>query len=90
MPLSAVTPWQPLIPPPAATHACAHALTVQITPETLVASDPDYILVAPCGFDSERAAADAQNLWQHEWWRGLRAVRDDQVWAMDGNAYYAR
>eukprot|EP00611_Tribonema_gayanum_P022490 TRINITY_DN4518_c0_g1_i1.p1 TRINITY_DN4518_c0_g1~~TRINITY_DN4518_c0_g1_i1.p1 ORF type:complete len:359 (+),score=48.15 TRINITY_DN4518_c0_g1_i1:53-1078(+) len=64
--------------------------SIQITPETLAASDPDIILVAPCGFDSTRAHDDAQHLWQHDWWTQLRAVRDGKVYAMDGNAYYAR
>ena len=64
--------------------------SVQITPEQLAQCDADWILVSPCGFDAVRAAADAQQLWQHEWWTSLKAVRSGQVYALDGNAYYAR
>lgn len=64
--------------------------SVQFSSEELVSYDADVILVAPCGFDCVRAAADTQQLWKHEWWRGLRAVQDRKVFALDGNAYYAR
>ncbi|CAM9170713.1 unnamed protein product, partial [Phaeothamnion confervicola] len=70
--------------------AAAGAKSETITPEALAAADAEFIFVAPCGMDSRRAAADAAALWRHTWWRNLRAVRSNNVFALDGNAYYAR
>jgi iron complex transport system substrate-binding protein len=64
--------------------------TAQITPEQLVECDADIIVIAPCGFDMARAHKDALQLWQHDWWKQLRAVQEGKVFALDGNAYYAR
>ena len=44
-----------------------------LSPEDLVAADPDFIFVAPCGFEERRAADDAQAMWtKHAWWPQLR------------------
>jgi iron complex transport system substrate-binding protein len=56
----------------------------------VAASDPDVILVAPCGYDlsktlEEMAVLDADPIWQQ-----LRAVRDGRVYVADGNAYFNR
>ena len=50
-------------------------------------ADPEFVLIAPCGFDLERAAADAeQTLARDEWaW-----ARGKQVWALDANAFLSR
>ncbi|CAM9348514.1 unnamed protein product, partial [Choristocarpus tenellus] len=64
--------------------------SIQISEEELVQYDPDVVLVAPCGFDRARAHADAQTMWRHHWWVQLRAVKEGQVYALDGNTYYAR
>merc|ERR1711957_341327 len=61
-----------------------------VTPEAFVAFDPEYILVGPCGFDLVRAKADTLTMYEHEWWRNLRAVKSGNVFVLDGNSYYAR
>jgi iron complex transport system substrate-binding protein len=61
-----------------------------MTPEALVAAAPDFIFVAPCGFDERRAAADAAPLFRQAWFAGLPAVRAGRVFALDANSYYAR
>lgn len=50
-----------------------------MTAEELRAYDADIILVAPCGFDRERATADGEKMWRHAWWRELRAVKEGKV-----------
>ena len=57
---------------------------------SIAAADPDFIAVAPCGFDLEttRRAIAALDGVAH--WRELRAVREGRVLAMDGNAYVSR
>eukprot|EP00903_Cladosiphon_okamuranus_P008360 g8039.t1 len=64
--------------------------SVGMTADDLREYDADIILVAPCGFDRERATADGEKMWRHAWWRELRAVKEGKVFALDGNAYYAR
>ena len=61
-----------------------------LTSEELVASDPEFIFIAPCGFEEKRAARDAQVLWMQSWWCELRAVRAGNVYALDANSYFAR
>jgi iron complex transport system substrate-binding protein len=62
----------------------------QLTPTALAAADPDCIIVACCGYDLRRNIQDGQKLWNHSWWRQLRAVRQGRVFAADGNRYFAR
>jgi iron complex transport system substrate-binding protein len=61
-----------------------------ITFEKLQQADPDVIVVAPCGFDLERTAAEMPALEQQPGWRDLRAVRAGRVYIADGNAYFNR
>lgn len=61
-----------------------------LEPDELTAAAPDFIFIAPCGFDQHRAAQDALQLWQHGWWRELPAVQGDNVYALDANSYFAR
>ncbi len=58
--------------------------------EALRAFDPQIILVAPCGFDLTRTIGEAQTLAALPGWADVAAVRDGQVWALDGNAYFNR
>jgi iron complex transport system substrate-binding protein len=52
--------------------------------------DPQVILVCPCGFDRERAAAEINQLAKQPGWTSLDAVLTDRVHAIDGNAYFNR
>lgn len=58
--------------------------------ETLRASDPDVILVLPCGFDIPRTRQELSALSNRPGWPELRAVRQGQVYLLDGNAYFNR
>jgi iron complex transport system substrate-binding protein len=48
---------------------------------------PDLILIAPCGFDLDRAADDATRALSSEEWRW---ARDTPVWALDANSFLSR
>ena len=61
-----------------------------MTWEALRASDPDVILVSPCGFDLRRTAEEMGPLTSAAGWRDLRAVRAGRVYLADGNAYFHR
>ena len=59
--------------------------------ETLLASDPDVVVVMPCGFDLERTRQEMlADLELHPEWKQLRAVQNDQLFICDGNAYFNR
>ncbi len=56
----------------------------------LAAADPDFIIIAPCGYDLARTREDATLLDEREDWRALRAVQQGQVALIDGNQYVNR
>ena len=58
--------------------------------DDLWASDPDRIVILPCGFDIERSRAEMTPLVQQPGWSTLRAVRTGQVYITDGNQYFNR
>lgn len=51
---------------------------------------PDVLIIMPCGFDLERAAAQAPQLFTCPGWYDLPAVRSNRVYAVDANSYFAR
>ncbi len=56
----------------------------------IAAADPDAIVVGPCGFDLARTRSAIADLTNNEIWNNLRAVREERVHAIDGNAYLNR
>ena len=58
--------------------------------ESLAATDPDVVVVAPCGFDIERSCREMPPLVAHPNWRQLSAVRSRRVAIADGNQYFNR
>jgi len=58
--------------------------------EDLVASDPDWILVIPCGFHLARTRSEMASLDARPQWRRLRAVRHRRVALGDGNQFFNR
>jgi iron complex transport system substrate-binding protein len=58
--------------------------------EALLEADPEYIIVAPCGFDLQRTLREQAHLEQLPFWYDLRAVRHGQVVFADGNMLFNR
>ncbi len=56
----------------------------------LAASDPDVIVISPCGFNVERTSAEVGYLQGLAGWNGLKAVRNHKVVIADGNSYFSR
>ncbi|MDG6925437.1 MAG: cobalamin-binding protein [Nitrososphaerota archaeon] len=56
----------------------------------VIRADPELILLIPCGFGADRAVSDAELLTRLEGWDELKAVRDGEVYAADGSAYFSR
>lgn len=62
----------------------------RVTWEEIAEARPEVILVAPCGFDLDRAEAELSLLADHAVWRDLPAVREGRVTVVDGSAYFSR
>ncbi len=58
--------------------------------EELQGEDPDVLVLSPCGFSIERTLQDIAILQEHPAWQSLRAVKNRQVYAIDGNQYLNR
>ncbi|MBI3248932.1 MAG: cobalamin-binding protein [Deltaproteobacteria bacterium] len=61
-----------------------------MTWETLVAYQPEVLLIMPCGFKITQTQADLVTLTAHPQWRQLLAVQQNRVYIADGNAYFNR
>jgi iron complex transport system substrate-binding protein len=64
--------------------------SVAIAAEQLRNADPEYLIVAPCGFDLPRALLDLPILERHAWWGELQAVRKGNVIFGEGNLFFNR
>jgi iron complex transport system substrate-binding protein len=56
----------------------------------LLAMDPDFIFIAPCGFSLGRSLEEINSLELQEAWRKLRAVRRGRIFLIDGSQYFNR
>lgn len=52
--------------------------------------DPDKIIIAPCGFDIKTTMKEMHVLQDNPEWNKLRAVKNSEVYLVDGNAYFNR
>ncbi len=67
----------------------------RVTPDQLLESAPEYIFIAPCGFDLAATRSAAAALASQRWWRLLPAVRahtpaNPRVFLIDGNQMFNR
>jgi iron complex transport system substrate-binding protein len=53
-------------------------------------ADPEYLIVAPCGFNLERTVREQSVLEGYPWWPNLQAVRKGNVAFADGNLLFNR
>jgi iron complex transport system substrate-binding protein len=58
--------------------------------DELERSDPDVIVVAPCGFDLQRTRREMPPLTQRPGWSSLKAVNDGRVYLTDGHHFFNR
>lgn len=56
----------------------------------IAAWSPEILIVSPCGFGTEKALKQARQLLQQPGWSDMPAVRNNRVFAVDANAYFAR
>ena len=58
--------------------------------EEIVAADPEVLFIACCGFDLERTLLDLPILRAQPGWENLSCVKNEQVYGIDGNAFFSR
>jgi iron complex transport system substrate-binding protein len=64
--------------------------SVRIPWSDIAAWAPEILIVSPCGFNTEKAVEQAHRLLQQPGWSDLPAVRNNRVFAVNANAYFAR
>jgi ABC-type Fe3+-hydroxamate transport system substrate-binding protein len=62
----------------------------QVTPDELVRSAPDAIIICPCGMNLEQASECAHELAREPWWPELPAVRTGRIAIVDGSQMFNR
>ena len=65
-----------------------HSRKLSIT--EIIESDPDIIIMMPCGFDTFRTVSEYDKLKYDESWNILRAVKNKNVFAVDANSYFSK
>ena len=58
--------------------------------EQIIASNPEYILVLPCGFDLKRIETEMDILAAKPGWKNLKAVASGNVYLCDSNQFMSR
>jgi iron complex transport system substrate-binding protein len=69
-------------------QAGVHSTTVPF--QAVRDTDPDVLIVAPCGFGLERARQEMHLIAEQPGFRELRAAKAERVYVCDGNLYFNR
>lgn len=62
----------------------------RISIDEIIEFNPDKIILMPCGFDINRTLKEAKTLGNNEKWKSLQAVRRNEVYAVNANAYFSK
>jgi len=59
--------------------------------QEVIISDPDIIIMMPCGFDTKRTILEYNNiLKEKKIWNSLKAVKNNQIFAVDANSFFSK
>ena len=64
--------------------------SITVPPEAFAATQPELIVIAPCGLDLQQAHDEAQRLTDQPWFAQTPAARTGRVAVVDGNAMFNR
>lgn len=62
----------------------------RMTWEEVAVTDPDVIVLMPCGFDEERARREVPGLYEDAAFSRMRAVQSGNVHVVDANSHFSR
>ncbi|MFK7960458.1 MAG: ABC transporter substrate-binding protein [Phycisphaerales bacterium] len=85
--------WTPqLITLAGASHSlnAAGGKSITVTPDALVASAPQRLILCPCGWSIAETRRDLAAVTGTDWWNELPAVREQAVVIVDGNQMFNR
>lgn len=75
--------------PQQAQRVAGHSIAVSV--EDFAASNPEHLVIAPCGLTQEQSRAEAERLYRScDWFRELPAVKNNRVAIVDGNQMFNR
>ena len=58
--------------------------------QDIVESEPDILLIAPCGYTAQQARDEYRSMEFPEQWNAMPAVRNGRVYALEANSYFSR
>ncbi len=59
--------------------------------QEIIKSDPDIIIMMPCGFDTKRTILEYNSiLKENKKWNSLKAVKNNQIFAVDANSFFSK
>ena len=59
--------------------------------QEIIDSDPDLIIMMPCGFDTKRTIIEYNNiLKENQKWNSLTAVKNNRIFAVDANSFFSK
>ncbi len=59
--------------------------------QEVIKSDPDIIIMMPCGFDTKRTILEYNNiLKENKIWNSLKAVKNNKIFAVDSNSFFSK
>ncbi|MGB1690013.1 MAG: cobalamin-binding protein [Nitrosopumilus sp.] len=59
--------------------------------DEVIRSDPDIIILMPCGFDTDRTVSEYGSiLHNNSAWNSLKAVKNNQIYAVDANSFFSK
>lgn len=67
-----------------------HQPSQRISFDRLLASQPDVLVIAICGFDLKRSLEDINLLKKMKGWTQLPCVKQKRIYLIDGNSYFSR
>lgn len=70
--------------------AAAGAKSRPIAWDRLRDYDPEIIVAMVCGFERERASRELATVWDYPGFDRMRAVRENNVWVVDGPRYFSQ
>ena len=59
--------------------------------QEIIEADPDIIIMMPCGFDTKRTIKEYKDiLKRNQRWNSLKAVKNNQIFAVDANSFFSK